>query len=89
MSGDLGDAGAILDDKAKADYRHRREELREELDEAEAMNDSGRVEFARAEIEILGQQLSAAIGIGGRDRKVAAHAERAGNCYQEHPHHAE
>src|SRR5262249_42222856 len=41
ISGDLGDLGPILDDKAKASYRRRRQELREELDEAEAMNDEG------------------------------------------------
>ena len=77
VSGDLGDLGPILDDKAKASYRRRRQELRQELDEAEAMNDEGRAERTRAEIEILEQQLSAAVGLGGRDRKTSAHAERA------------
>jgi len=76
-SADLGDVGPILDDKAKANYRRRRQELRKELDEAEAMNDSGRAERARTEMEMLEQQLSAAIGLGGRDRKGSAHAERA------------
>jgi tetratricopeptide (TPR) repeat protein len=97
VSGDLGDLGPILDDKAKASYRRRRQELREELDEAEAMNDEGRAQRARAEIEILEQQLTAAIGLGGRDRKTSAHAERArvvvtrnirailGKIEQEHP----
>jgi tetratricopeptide (TPR) repeat protein len=77
ISGDLGDVGPILDDKAKGDYRRRKQELREELDEAETMNDAGRVERALAEIEMLEQQLSAAIGLGGRDRKASSHAERA------------
>jgi hypothetical protein len=77
VSGDLGDLGPILDDKAKANYRRRRQELREELDEAEAMNDEGRAERVRSEIEMLEQQLSAAIGLGGRDRKTSAHSERA------------
>jgi hypothetical protein len=73
----LGDLGPILDDQAKASYRRRRQELREELDEAEAMNDGGRAERARSEIEMFEQQLSAAIGLGGRDRKTSSHAERA------------
>lgn len=77
VSGDLGDLGPVLDDQAKASYRRRRQELREELDEAEAMNDEGRAERARAEIEMLEQQLRAAVGLGGRDRKTSAHAERA------------
>jgi hypothetical protein len=77
VSGDLGDLGPILDDKAKANYRRRRQELREELDEAEAMNDEGRAERVRSEIEMLEQQLSAAIGLGVRDRKTSAHSERA------------
>ena len=76
-SADLGDVGPILDDKAKASYRRRRQELHKELDEAEVMNDTGRAEGARAEMEMLEQQLSAAIGLGGRDRKASAHAERA------------
>jgi tetratricopeptide (TPR) repeat protein len=77
ISGDLGDLGPILDDRAKASYRRRRQELREELDEAEDMNDAGRVQGARAELELFEQQLSAAIGLGGRDRKTSSHAERA------------
>jgi len=77
ISGELGDLGPILDDQAKADYRRRRRDLREELDEAESMNDEGRAQRARAEIEVLEQQLSTAIGLGGRDRKTSAHAERA------------
>jgi hypothetical protein len=66
-----------LDDNAKAGYRRRKQELREELDEAEAMNDAGRVERALAEIEMLEQQLWAGFGLGGRDRKASAHAEGA------------
>ena len=76
-SDDLGDAGPVLDEKAKASYRQRRQELREEADDAEEMNDPGRAERARAEIDMLEQQLSAAVGLGGRDRKTSAHSERA------------
>ena len=41
------------------------------------MNDTGRVVRARAEIETLEPQLSAAVGLGGRDRRVSTHTERA------------
>ncbi len=67
----------ILDDAAKAAYRRRLTELRAELDEAEAFNDTGRAERARAEIEALTQQLAAAVGLGGRDRAAGSAAERA------------
>jgi hypothetical protein len=72
-----GDAGMVLDAKAKAQYRGRLEELREELEEAERLNDRGRVERAREEIEVLGGELASAVGLGGRDRKAASAVERA------------
>ena len=43
-SPDLGHAGTILDARAHAAYRARLAELREELAEAEGLNDLGRVE---------------------------------------------
>jgi class 3 adenylate cyclase len=73
----LGDAGTVLDATAKAAYRRRVEELREELEEAERFNDSGRATNAREELDFIAGQLSAAVGLGGRDRKTASTAERA------------
>jgi class 3 adenylate cyclase len=73
----LGDAGSLLDEKAKEAYKRRLRELRGELTEAEEFNDFGRAEAARAEIEMLTTQLAAAVGLGGRDRKAASSAERA------------
>lgn len=72
-----GDQGPLLDAQAKAEYKRRVGELREELDEAERCNDVARAAQAREEIEFLTQELSAAVGLGGRDRKAGAHAERA------------
>jgi hypothetical protein len=74
---DLGDAGVVLDDEAKASYRRRLEELRSELDEAESFHDSGRAARVQEEIEFLSRELAAAIGLGGRDRRVGSHTERA------------
>jgi len=68
---------AVLDAEAKAAYRRRLDELREELAEAESFNDAGRAECARDEIEALTEQLAAAVGLGGRDRTSADAAERA------------
>jgi tetratricopeptide (TPR) repeat protein len=73
----LGDAGAALDATAKAQYRRRLEDLRDELELAERLNDVGRTENARNEMEFIEAELTAAIGLGGRDRKNGSHAERA------------
>jgi hypothetical protein len=74
---DLGDAGALLDATAKAAYQTRLGELRAELAEAEACNDPVRAARARAELEFLVAELARAVGLGGRDRRAASHAERA------------
>jgi AAA ATPase domain len=73
----LGDAGVLLDAEAKAAYRARLAELRAELEEAEGFNDPGRADRARAEREFLTAELARAVGLGGRDRRAASHAERA------------
>jgi hypothetical protein len=74
---DLGDAGVLLDGTAKAAYQARIEELRAELEEAEAFHDPARATKARQELEFLVAELARAVGLGGRDRRAAAHAERA------------
>lgn len=74
---DLGDAGELLDARAKAAYRARLEELRAELEEAERFGDAGRAARSRQEIDFLEDELARAVGLGGRDRRAAAHAERA------------
>jgi hypothetical protein len=74
---DLGDAGALLDASAKAAYKARLEELRAELEEAEGCNDAALAAKARQEMEFLVGELARAVGLGGRDRRAASHAERA------------
>ncbi|MEO6029628.1 MAG: alpha/beta hydrolase [Candidatus Binatia bacterium] len=73
----LGDAGPVLDAKAKLVYRSRLTDLREELADAERSHDPARAGAARTEIEFLARELSAAVGLGGRDRKSSSAAERA------------
>jgi hypothetical protein len=77
-----GDAGAVLDEQAKAAYRQRVEDLREEIDEATADNDGERASRAREELDTLLDALRAAVGLGGRDRRAAATAERARQSVQ-------
>jgi tetratricopeptide (TPR) repeat protein len=67
----------VLDPQAKTAYRQRLEELRADLEEAEAFNDTGRAARARDEMEAIGEQLAAAVGLRGRDRTVRSTAERA------------
>jgi len=74
---DLGDAGELLDATAKAAYKARLEELRAELDEAADNNDLARAAKARQEMDFLVGELARAVGLDGRDRRAASHAERA------------
>ena len=75
--GGLGDAGAALDPQAKRAYRERLRELEEDLEEADANNDTERAARAREEIDFIAEELSSAVGLGGRDRKAASASERA------------
>jgi tetratricopeptide (TPR) repeat protein len=67
----------MLDATAKAAYRQRLSELREELEETAQFNDLGRAERLRLEIDALTEQLATAVGLGGRDRDAASATERA------------
>ena len=73
----LGDAGTVLDSQAKAAYKRRLDELQADVAEAQSWNDLARATTAQAEIEFLTGELAAAVGLGGRDRRVASSAERA------------
>jgi CheY-like chemotaxis protein len=72
-----GDAGHVLDAAAKAQYRARLDELADELRDAEQQKDRERTSRAEEERAALVEQLASAVGLGGRDRKVASDAERA------------
>jgi hypothetical protein len=72
-----GHAGELLDAGARAAYRARIDELREERELAEAANDTVRAERAREELDAIGEALTSAYGLGGRARKAGDQAERA------------
>ena len=72
-----GDAGPLLDERARADYRRRMQELGEEAERAETAGDTVRAEAAREELDTLTDAVAAAFGLGGRPRKAGDPAERA------------
>jgi hypothetical protein len=73
----LGDAGELLDTRARTAYRHRIEELRATADEALDIGDLEAAEAAQAEVDLLVLALAQAFGLGGRSRVAASAAERA------------
>jgi non-specific serine/threonine protein kinase len=77
VRGEAGRGPPALDDKARAEYEHRLQALREELEEADEFGDSGRAEAARTEIDFISRELARAFGLGGRTRRDGDAAERA------------
>ena len=71
------DAGPALDEPAKRAYGQRLRALREEVEQAEAFHDPERASRARLEYSAIAEQLAAATGLGGRDRRAGSPAERA------------
>jgi tetratricopeptide (TPR) repeat protein len=72
-----GDAGEMLDTRAKEAYRRRLTEIDEDIEEARAMADGEREAQAEVERDFLVRELSRAVGIGGRDRRAGSASERA------------
>jgi tetratricopeptide (TPR) repeat protein len=72
-----GDAGEMLDARAKEEYRRRLDDLRSELEEARAFNDPGRTRAIEAEIDFVTQELARGFGLGERPRRAASSVERA------------
>ena len=73
---DVG-ADAVLDDRARAEFRARLTELDDDLAEAEAANDLERISRVKAERDTLAHELAAALGLGGREPKLGDPSERA------------
>jgi tetratricopeptide (TPR) repeat protein len=72
------DAGIpVLDDTAKEAYRRRLADIDDDIALAHADNDLGRVELAERDREYLLAELQRAAGLGGRERRVLDHGERA------------
>lgn len=71
------DAGEAMDGRARAACQRRIRDLQEDLAEAERHGDLARTERLGAELDGLIEQLSAALGLGGRGRKLGDPAEKA------------
>src|SRR5690606_1152090 len=73
----LGDAGEMLDARAKDAYRRRRAEIDDDIEQAHALEDDERATQAEAERDFLVRELSRAFGLGGRARRAGSASERA------------
>jgi predicted ATPase len=72
-----GDLGAMLDPRAKREFRVTLSQLGEELEELRARGAHARAEKVAGEIEAIKRELMRAVGLGGRDRRAGSAAERA------------
>ena len=73
----LGDAGVMLDERAKSAYRRRLAEIEDDIEQARALEDAVREAQADAERDFLVRELARAVGLGGRDRRATSASERA------------
>jgi hypothetical protein len=67
----------VLDAQAKAQYKHRLNDLRQELNQAERFNDPQRKTEIQNEIQTIAAHFASAVGLGGKDRMTSSDAERA------------
>jgi hypothetical protein len=73
----LGDAGEMLDARAKNAYRRRLAEIEDDIAQARAIGDAERAAQADTERDFLVRELARAVGLGGRDRRASSASERA------------
>jgi hypothetical protein len=77
-SRDLDDVTTdVLDPTARGEYRARIKDLEQQIADAHGLNDPVRAEQATAERDEILEELSKALGLGGRSRKQTSAAERA------------
>lgn len=76
-TGQQADTGPLLDASARAAYTRRAEELEQELQELDRDAHAERVEAILSELDALGRELAAAVGLGGRSRRAGGSVERA------------
>jgi hypothetical protein len=72
-----GDVGEAIDARARVEYRQRLEDLDAEIAEAADDNDRGRLDRLQHERDFLIDELSSALGLGGRPRRAGEVHERA------------
>jgi hypothetical protein len=64
-----GSSGELLDEAGRERFRRRYAELSEELEEARADHDLGRVAKLQVEMDVLVSEIARATGLGGRSRE--------------------
>jgi hypothetical protein len=67
----------VLDARAKAEYKRRINDLRQDLKQAEQLNDPQRKTAVQDELQAIADHLASSVGLGNRDRKAFSAAERA------------
>src|SRR6266404_6082936 len=77
VTGGLYDGVPVLDAHAKAEYKCRVDDLRQNLNQAKRFNDPQRKTEIQNELQAIADHLASAVGLGGRDRKTSSDAERA------------
>jgi len=77
VTGGLYDGVPTLDAQAKAEYKCRFNDLRQDLNQAERFNDPQRKIEIQNELQAIADHLTSAVGLGGRDRKTSSSSERA------------
>jgi len=71
-------AGLEMNDaRARTEYRRRAAEIRDELEEATALQDLGRTAKLRVELDGISEELRCTTALGGRARKTASATERS------------
>jgi tetratricopeptide (TPR) repeat protein len=73
----FGDAGELLDARAKEAYRRRLAEIDDDIEQAQASGDTERATQADVERDFLVRELSRAVGLSGRGRRAGSASERA------------
>ena len=73
----FGDAGELLDARAKDAYRRRLAEIDDDIEQARTAGDTERAAQADLERDFLIRELTRAYGLGGRGRRAASTSERA------------
>ena len=73
----LGDAGEMLDARAKDAYRRRLLDIEDDIEQALSRGEDERAAQADREREFLVRELARAVGLGGRDRRATSSSERA------------
>jgi len=73
----VGESELVIDDKAKIEYRERISQLQQDIEEAQLMNDIVRSRHLNEEYDNLVDQLSKSLGLGGKQRKIPNHVDKA------------